>query len=438
MILLGYCVYSLKKEKYYFYFKIISLYLFEMITSQAVIVVCILLLLAYIIDISAKHTKIPSVILLLALGFGVGRLTQWLYIPVADLEPILPVLGTIGLILIVLEGALDLELNNSKFPAIRLALVNALLPILLLAAIITTMFMFFWQLPLRVALVNAIPFCVISSAIAIPSVRGLSVFQREFVIFETSLSDIIGVLFFNFILYNEVIDGHAFGHFGLQMLLIIVISFLAVLCLSFLMAKLSHHVTYTPILILIILIYYVSKIYHLPGLIFILVFGLFLGNLDEIKKFRWVEKFNPAKLDAEVHKFKSITLEATFIVRVLFFMVFGFLLKPEEIINLQTLPFAAGIVGLILLIRYVSLRISRLPIQPLLFIAPRGLITILLFISITGKLTSSHVTSAMIVQTVLLSVIIMMLGLMFYEPVEQNVGTVTNKEARPNAHEAHE
>jgi len=32
----------------------------------------------------------------------------------------------------------------------------------------------------------------------------------------------------------------------------------------------------------------------------------------------------------------------------------------------------------------------------------------------------------------------MMLGLMFYEPVEQNVGTVTNKEARPNAHEAHE
>ena len=128
MILLGYCVYSLKKEKYYFYFKIISLYLFEMITSQAVIVVCILLLLAYIIDISAKHTKIPSVILLLALGFGVGRLTQWLYIPVADLEPILPVLGTIGLILIVLEGALDLELNNSKFPAIRLALVNALLP----------------------------------------------------------------------------------------------------------------------------------------------------------------------------------------------------------------------------------------------------------------------------------------------------------------------
>lgn len=383
-----------------------------MMSSEVVITVCCLLLIAYLFDVSAKKTRIPSVILLLAMGFIVGRVTNVFDVPMPDLEPVLPVLGTIGLILIVLEGSLELELNRSKLPVIRSAFLNAFIPLFIIAALITTSFMFLWGLELRVALVNAIPFCVISSAIAIPSVRGISAYQREFVIFETSLSDILGVLFFNFIAYNAVINGQAFGHFGIQLLLIILISFVAVIGLSYLMSRIQHHVTYTPILILIILVYYLAKEFHLPGLILILVFGLFLGNLDELKRFKWIEKFKPEKLDHEVKKFKHITIEATFIVRVLFFMVFGYLLNPSDIIELRTLPIAIGIVTVILIVRYFSLRLSRLPIQPLLFIAPRGLITILLFISITPEMQTPFVSSSLVVQTVLLSVVTMMIGLM--------------------------
>ena len=75
-------------------------------------IICVLLLLAYAFDVSAAFTKIPSVILLLLLGSIVRYVTTSLNIVIPDLNPFLPVLGTIGLILIVLEGSLDLEINR--------------------------------------------------------------------------------------------------------------------------------------------------------------------------------------------------------------------------------------------------------------------------------------------------------------------------------------
>ena len=79
-----------------------------------IITLCVLLLLAYAFDFSSSKTKIPSVILLLILGFSVKQLLNIFHITLPDLTPVLPVLGTIGLILIVLEGSLELELNKSK------------------------------------------------------------------------------------------------------------------------------------------------------------------------------------------------------------------------------------------------------------------------------------------------------------------------------------
>ena len=153
------------------------------------------------------------------------------------------------------------------------------------------LFQFLNQGDFKINLVNVIPFCVISSAIAIPSVRSLSKESREFVVYESSLSDIFGVLFFNFIALNPYINGQSFGLFGIQILIIIAVSFISVLGLSFLLSRIRHHVTFTPIILFVILIYAISKEFHLPGLIFILVFGLFLGNIDEMKRFKWIKSF---------------------------------------------------------------------------------------------------------------------------------------------------
>jgi len=203
-------------------------------TTAIIITFCSLLLISYIFDLTSSKTKIPSAILLLLLGWSLRQLADFFAIKLPDFAPMLPVLGTVGLILIVLEGSLELELNRSKFGLIFKSFSGSFLALILSAFLLGGMFRYFGGYSLKDSLVNAIPFCIISSAIAIPSVRNLGSSAKEFVIYESSLSDILGVLFFNFIALNESFGGHSFGAFGLQLLIIIVISFVATIALSYL------------------------------------------------------------------------------------------------------------------------------------------------------------------------------------------------------------
>ena len=98
------------------------------------ITVCVLLLLAYLFDLTSSFTKIPSVILLLVSGWLVKQACDAFEIAVPDLNPLLPVLGTVGLILIVLEGSLELDVDKTKFPMIKKSIVVAFLPMIVLAA----------------------------------------------------------------------------------------------------------------------------------------------------------------------------------------------------------------------------------------------------------------------------------------------------------------
>ncbi|HEY4618030.1 MAG TPA: sodium:proton antiporter [Flavobacterium sp.] len=388
-----------------------------------IIALCLLLLVAYLFDLTAARTKIPSVILLLLLGWVVREATFLFSIDIPDLSSTLPILGTIGLILIVLEGSLELELNKSKIGLIKKSSLGAFLPLIVLAFSLAYLLHYYGGYSYKDSLMNAIPFCVISSAIAIPSVRNLSSSQKEFIIYESSLSDIFGVIFFNFIVYNNSFGIDTFGYFCLEILIIVAISFVATILLSFLLKKIDHHIKFVPIILLIILIYEVSKIFHLPALIFILVFGLSIGNLDELKNLKWIQNFrlDLLLLNKEVSKFKELIVEATFLVRALFFLLFGYLIKTSEIINVDTLVWSVGIVLGIFVLRIIQLKISKIPLFPLLFVAPRGLITILLFLSIAPKNQILLINKSVIIQVILLSAFIMMLGLMITAKTRESI-----------------
>ncbi|HAN66279.1 MAG TPA: sodium:proton antiporter [Chitinophagaceae bacterium] len=351
--------------------------------------------------------------MLLATGWLVRQGAENFSIYLPDLTPILPVLGTVGLILIVLEGSLELELNRSKGPMIRKSFILALIPLLVLAFGLSYVLQYFGEDRFKDNLVNAIPLCVISSAIAIPTARSLVKTNREVVVYESSFSDILGVLFFNFIALNAVINIQTFGIFILQILLIVLISFVSTIGLSFLLNRIEHHIKFVPIVMLVILIYAISKIYHLPGLIFIMVFGLFLGNLDELKHVKWIARLRPDELDAQVRVFKDLIAEGTFLVRISFFILFGFLIDTHELQNPNTLLWSVGIVAAIHVVRAIQLLITGLPMMPLVFIAPRGLISILLFLSIAPENRVPLVNDSLLIQVVVLSALMMMLGMMF-------------------------
>ncbi|HXS55896.1 MAG TPA: hypothetical protein VN726_07210 [Hanamia sp.] len=381
-------------------------------TTTIIITFCVLLLVAYVFDLTSSKTKIPSVIFLLLLGWIARQVSFFFKIKLPDFNPILPVLGTVGLILIVLEGSLELKLNRSKIPLIRKSFLGALVPIMVMAFLTAFVLRYFGGFSFKNNLTNIIPLCVISSSIAISSVNNLVKGDKEFVIYESSFSDIMGVLFFNFVALNEYVDVHSFVHFGLQILSIAVISFVATISLSLLLGKIQHNIKFVPIILLVILIYDFSHIYDLPALLFILLFGLFLANLDELKYIRWLDKLKANRIDKEVQKFKELTTEAAFLLRSLFFLLFGYLLETSEIINPNTLVWSLGITGLIFLLRAIQLSISKLPMVPLLFIAPRGLVTILLFLSIPAAQKIELVNKSLIIQVILFTALVLMIGLL--------------------------
>lgn len=389
--------------------------------ASILITICALLLLAYIFDITSSKTKIPSVILLLLLGWTVNKVTTILNINVPNLESVLPLIGTIGLILIVLEGSLELEIRKENIGLINKSAIIAFVPIILLSFIIAqVIYCFDADISFKHSLTNAIPLSIISSAVAISSVKHLTQPQQEFIVYESSLSDVFGVIFFNFVTLREVINGESVGIFLLDIVLILIISAAASIALAFLLNKIKHKVKFGPIIILVILIYVVSKIYHLPALIFILLFGLFIGNLDELIRFNFIKKINPEVLNKEIQKFRELTAEFTFLIRTLFFILFGFLIETKDVLNTKTLPWALGIVLIVFTIRLTLLRIFKVEKKPLVFISPRGLITILLFLSVPSQMKSELVNNSLVIQVIIMSAFVMMFGLMFFKNEKNN------------------
>lgn len=383
-------------------------------STAVVIVLCALVLIGYLFDVTSSKTRIPSVILLLLLGAIVKMLLSALGVVLPDLQQVLPPLGTVGLLLIVLEGSLELELDRSKRSLVVRSLLMAVVPMLLVSLAFAVVLAHWWHVPFSTALVNVLPLCVISSAIAIPTARRLSPPLREFITFESSFSDIVGVLLFNFFALNEMLNAESVLVFSADVLLMVLVSFIATAALAWMLHRIRHSVKFVPIVVTIILVYFSAKAFHLPALLFIMALGLFLGNVRKFEVFGIIRKLHPEALSKEIHRLQELVGESAFLIRVLFFLLFGFLMKPEEIMDTKALYWSCTIVVGIFIARIIFLLLTKAPVFPLLFIAPRGLITVLLFLSIPAARQINYINSAVVIQVVVMTALIMMFGMLFY------------------------
>lgn len=399
-------------------------------TGAVIITFCLLVLVSYLFDLTSSKTKIPSAILLLLLGWGLNQITSHFSWAIPDMSSVLPILGTVGLILIVLEGSLELDFSRKKLPMIGKAMTMASLTIAVLIAVGTAVLVWMGHTDIRSNILNIIPLCVISSAIAIPSVSNLSKHYKEFVVYESSLSDVMGILIFNFFTVNQVISFGSVAYFSFQMVLIVLISLVASVALTLLLKRINHHIKYVPIVFIIILIYEMSKEYELPGLLFILIFGLFLGNLRKLKVYSLFSNFNFEVLRHETPKFKEQVAEVTFLVRSLFFILFGYSIQTSDLLDVSTLWWSLGICGLIYVMRLTVLRVLKMPLFPLTTVAPRGLISILLFLSILPEDRLPFFNQSMIVQVMFISIFVMMLGLMFHRSPKGETQELTHDKRR--------
>jgi len=380
-------------------------------TNTIIIIICSLILIAYLFDISAKNTKIPGVVLLLSVGIIAHITTNSLNLRIPNLEPYLPVIGTVGLILIVLEGSLELEIKAEKRKLFVSTVQSAFLGLAFFSVVLAVGLYYLTHQPFLNCLVNAIPLGIISSAIAIPSVKNLSAGNREFVIYESSISDILGIIFFNFLVLHSSFGLATFTSFIFDIIIIIALSIVASLALGSMISKLSHHIKYIPIVTILILFYIITKIYHLPSLVLVLAFGLFLNNAHLIK-FDFMRKWiNLETIKTEVNSFEHLIAEVTFVIRSFFFIMFGYYTDLDSLLSLPDFVNALLIMVFIFGGRYLIFTLLKIKAEPLIYIAPRGLITILLFLAIPSHFQILEVNKGLLTQVIFLTAFVMMFGL---------------------------
>ena len=403
-----------------------------------IIGISLVIILSYLFNIIASKTSIPSVLMLITLGVIIEPVSSHYGLEVfesVNFLPYLEVLGTIGLIKIVLEASLDLRLKRSKLPMISRALLIAFLGLVITTSAIATIFYYTLLMPFHTSVIYAIPLSVISSAIVIPSIPNLSIYKKEFLIYESAFSDILGIMLFFFYIESLELPSaleitiNISEKIGLTIIIAVLVSYLLV----WVFQKIEAHVKFFLLFAFLLLLYSLGKLAHLSPLLIILFFGLIINNhtiffFGPLKK--WINQRMVIDLLEEL---KMITAELAFLIRTFFFVIFGLSITLSSLIHLNVWIVSVAILVILYLIRaLIFTLIEGKDITPQTYISPRGLITILLFFAIPEEY-KVQVIEESLMNGIILFVIILSGFIMTFSLIKKE-----NKSKEKNTEEAKE
>jgi len=389
-----------------------------------IILASAIVIVSYFFNIFSNKTKIPTVLMLIGLGLLIKQVMEFSGYTMPRVLRVLEILGNVGLIMIVLEAALDLELSRKKWPLIWKSFSTAFLCLFACAFVISFIIGYFIPTDPINSLIYAIPLSIMSSAIIIPSVGNLAPHNKEYMVYESTFSDILGIMFFYFLIGNvdapnaQTVIFDVFGNILITVLLSVTISYALVLVFQ----KIRTQVKLFLLIAVLMMLYSVGKLFHLSSLIIILIFGLVINNHQLffrgfLKKYIQIPSVNEI-----LHNFHLITMETAFVVRTFFFVIFGLSISLASLYDLKNTIISTLIVLSLYLVRYVFLKLFLgKGISTLVMIAPRGLITILLFYAIPVEHKIEGFSESILLFVILSTSIIMSISLMSSSKEEINV-----------------
>jgi NhaP-type Na+/H+ or K+/H+ antiporter len=214
--------------------------------------------------------------------------------------------------------------------------------------------------------------------------------------------------------------------------------------LVLLFQKLDTNVKLFLLIAVLLLLYSIGKLFHLSSLVIILVFGIILNNHQLFFRGFLKKMIDTRAVYGILHNFRLVTMESAFVMRTFFFVIFGITISVSALLDVNVALISLLLVALFLLIRFVLLKlVVRKDILPQLFIAPRGLITILLFFSIPVELQVSSFNSGILLFVVLITSFAMTFALVlsgkkiqpyddfaddYWEQVDEEIDTIPTQE----------
>ena len=129
-----------------------------------------------------------------------------------------------------------------------------------------------------------------------------------------------------------------------------------------------------------------------------------------------------------------ITMETAFVVRTFFFVIFGLSITVASIFDVEVAAISIAIIASIYVIRYVVLRLFiGKDINPQLYIAPRGLITILLFYDIPESIKMESFNSGILLFIIIGTSLIMTIAMIHNK--QQTGQAIQKAKAQPVGYE---
>jgi Na+:H+ antiporter len=351
-----------------------------------------LLVLAFLANRVFRLTGIPDVVLLMALGVILGPVLG--LIRPGSLTNTTHLLGTLAIILVLFEGALELDLRDTlrHFPG---SLLLALLAYVFSTGLVAAIVSYALGLPLLSGLLVGAALGCTSSTVVLPVLQQMKVEEpaRVTLVLEASWGDVLAVLTVSVLLDLHQSGGPLALGLALSVLRQVGVALLFSVAAGVLWSRLLRVLTeqrFWQVLTfsLVLVLYAGMEALGANGLIAVLGFGLTLANFPGIDPALGFRHRYTAVAESQ-QALLTFHSELAFLVRTFFFVLIGAVAQLQTFFEHPLLM--AGTVAALFLARWLAVHASRWSWrgvgkqgrEAILWMLPRGLITVVLAIEAT-------------------------------------------------------
>jgi potassium/hydrogen antiporter len=378
-----------------------------------------LLMLAFLANRVFRVTRVPDVLVLMALGLVLGPVLG--LVNPANLSSTTNVLGALAIILVLFEGGLELDLRRTlrHFAG---SLVLSVLAYGFSIALVGLIVHKGLGMPLTTALaVGAVLGCT-SSTVVLPVLQQLGAREpvKVTLMLEASWGDVLAVLTVGLLLgvgsQGGAVARHLLQAVLTQVGVAVVFATAAGILWSRLLPVLSDARFWQVMTFSIVLVLYAgTEALGASGLIAVLAFGLTLANFPGIDpRLRLAEE--EAFSFQSQESLLSFHSELAFLVRSFFFVLIGAIADLGSFRGHTML--IAGVLGALFAARWLALQLSRLVFQDvaakerelMLWIMPRGLITVVLALQVAAARSEVSFLSALAFAVILVTNLMVVVG----------------------------
>lgn len=316
------------------------------ITLLTFAIVACMIFIGFLGELLFKKFEIPGIFIIMVTGYLIGP--QFHLVDPNTIKILQPFLGQFTLLMVLFEAGMLLNIFIVIKQSFRPMLFGILLTILsgVATAIITNLF---FKFDFTIGLLLGVVLAGSAAAITVPIISKMKLPNnlKTFMILEPSFSEVIStvlvIVLTGAILSGAAIDTRNTGKNLMAMFLIggAIGGIIGVVWLVLLnkVEKITEYV-YMATLAVLLLIYVFVEYFGSSGLIAALVFGLIMGNRDDISN---MLQLNVEKTEG-VEKLGSFHAELSFLVRTVFFTYLGIIFTIPSI-NIIIIS-AAIVIGL--------------------------------------------------------------------------------------------